>query len=83
MPPRPHLPATRYAAPLTHTFLLHPFPTPPPPHTHTHIQVRVVRQGAEASVSCHDLLVGDVVLLEAGDILPADGLLLPGGSPLR
>lgn len=48
------------------------------------LQVRVIRDGAEAAVSCFDLLVGDVVVVETGDILPADGWLLPGqGGELR
>jgi hypothetical protein len=46
------------------------------------LQVRVVRGGVEATLSCFDLLVGDVLLVEAGDILPADGLLFAGG-PLK
>lgn len=45
---------------------------------HCWLQVRVIRAGAELTVSCFDLLVGDVLLLEAGDILPADGLLIQG-----
>jgi hypothetical protein len=32
------------------------------------------------TLSCFDLLVGDVLLVEAGDILPADGLLYAGGA---
>jgi magnesium-transporting ATPase (P-type) len=43
-------------------------------------QVRVVRCGAELTLSCFELLVGDVLLVEAGDILPADGLLYAGGQ---
>jgi Ca2+-transporting ATPase len=43
-------------------------------------QVRVVRGGAELTLSCFDLLVGDVLLVEAGDILPADGLIFAGGQ---
>jgi hypothetical protein len=43
-------------------------------------QVRVVRGGCELTLSCFDLLVGDVLLVEAGDILPADGLLYAGGQ---
>jgi magnesium-transporting ATPase (P-type) len=39
-----------------------------------------MRRGVEATVSCFDLLVGDVMLVEAGDILPADGLLFAGGQ---
>lgn len=38
----------------------------------------MIRGGSEATVSCFDLLVGDVLLLESGDILPADGLLIQG-----
>lgn len=44
------------------------------------VQVRVMRGGAELTLSCWDLLVGDLLLVEAGDILPADGLLVAGGS---
>ncbi len=38
-------------------------------------QVRVVRDGREALISVMDVVVGDVMLIETGDILPADGLL--------
>ena len=38
---------------------------------------RVVRGGRERAARAEDLVVGDVLLLEAGDILPADALLLP------
>jgi Ca2+-transporting ATPase len=44
--------------------------------------VRVIRNGREAGISTYDLLVGDVLVLATGDILPADGLLLKG-SDLR
>ncbi|WIA29940.1 hypothetical protein OEZ86_000039 [Tetradesmus obliquus] len=44
------------------------------------VPVRVMRGGAELTLSCWDLLVGDLLLVEAGDILPADGLLVAGGS---
>jgi magnesium-transporting ATPase (P-type) len=44
------------------------------------LQVRVIRGGAELTLSCFDLLVGDVLLVEAGDILPADGLIFAGGQ---
>jgi magnesium-transporting ATPase (P-type) len=39
-----------------------------------------VRGGVELTLSCFELLVGDVLLVEAGDILPADGLLYAGGQ---
>lgn len=42
----------------------------------------MIRGGAELAVSCQALLVGDVLLVEGGDILPADGLLFEGG-PLK
>lgn len=44
------------------------------------LQVRVMRGGVEQTLSCFNLLVGDVLLVEAGDILPADGLLFAGGQ---
>ena len=46
------------------------------------VQVRVVRDGVEVQLSCYDLLVGDVMLVETGDILAADGVLL-GGDDIR
>lgn len=42
----------------------------------------MIRGSREASISVFDLLVGDVVLVETGDIVPTDGLLFRGG-PLR
>ncbi|KAI8463798.1 MAG: hypothetical protein J3K34DRAFT_526699 [Monoraphidium minutum] len=47
------------------------------------VPVRVIRGGREVSISAPGLLVGDVLLVEAGDILPADGLLLPGSGELK
>lgn len=44
------------------------------------IPVRVRRDGRETLVSVYDLVVGDVVLVETGDIVPADGLLCEGGE---
>lgn len=32
------------------------------------------------TMSVYDVMVGDVLLLEAGEILPADGVFLKGGS---
>ncbi|KAG1672246.1 hypothetical protein FOA52_002948 [Chlamydomonas sp. UWO 241] len=45
-------------------------------------RARVIRGGTEVALSVFDLLVGDVVLVESGDIVPTDGLLFEGG-PLR
>jgi Ca2+-transporting ATPase len=41
-------------------------------------QVKVVRSGKTVEISIHDLLVGDVMLLEAGDLVPVDGVLIEG-----
>ena len=40
--------------------------------------VNVVRSGKVAHISQYDILVGDLVKLETGDIVPADGILLQG-----
>ena len=42
------------------------------------VPVRVVRNGALASVSRSEIVVDDIVWLEAGDEVPADGLLIRG-----
>jgi len=44
------------------------------------IKVRVVRGGQERTISTYDLLVGDVLLIDTGDILPADGLLFESSN---
>lgn len=41
---------------------------------------RVIRDGKERTVLAKELVVGDIVLLEAGDYVPADGRLLEAGS---
>ena len=41
---------------------------------------KVLRGGAVVQVKSEDLVVGDVVLLEAGDAVPADGRLLESAS---
>ncbi|KAL1981086.1 hypothetical protein VTN96DRAFT_3069 [Rasamsonia emersonii] len=40
--------------------------------------VRVIRSARSQEISIHDLRVGDVVHLEPGDIVPADGVLIQG-----
>lgn len=46
-------------------------------------KVKVVRGGLESEVSIYDLMVGDVVNLNTGDGIPADGLFIAGhGTPL-
>ena len=40
------------------------------------VQITVVRGGQTETVSTHDLVVGDIVMLSTGDILPTDGVIL-------
>lgn len=40
--------------------------------------VRVVRSGKTIEISVFDILVGDVVHLEPGDLIPVDGVLIEG-----
>ncbi|KAM0331671.1 hypothetical protein ACHAQA_003350 [Verticillium albo-atrum] len=40
--------------------------------------VKVIRSGKTMEISVYDLLVGDVVHLEPGDLVPVDGLLIEG-----
>jgi Ca2+-transporting ATPase len=40
------------------------------------VAIKVVRDGHPASVPSRDIVVGDLVLLEAGDALPADGWVI-------
>ena len=45
------------------------------------VEVVVLRNGGEVQrISCKDLVVGDVVKLEAGDKVPADALLVSGSD---
>jgi len=40
--------------------------------------VKVIRQGKQALMSVHDVLVGDILMLEPGEIVPCDGVFLRG-----
>ncbi|KAG7285412.1 hypothetical protein NEMBOFW57_010039 [Staphylotrichum longicolle] len=40
--------------------------------------VKVIRSGRTTEIPVLDVLVGDVVLISAGDIIPADGVLIEG-----
>ncbi|KAL7911913.1 calcium P-type ATPase [Trichoderma velutinum] len=40
--------------------------------------VKVVRSGTTMEVSVYDLMVGDVIHLEPGDLVPVDGVLIEG-----
>lgn len=42
------------------------------------IEIKVIRGGKNTTVLISKLMVGDVVTLEVGDMVPADGLLLEG-----
>jgi Ca2+-transporting ATPase len=41
---------------------------------------RVLRDGADAEVSAEEIVVGDVILLTAGDAVPADGRLIEASA---
>ncbi|KAF4122199.1 P-type Ca2+ transporter type 2C [Geosmithia morbida] len=40
--------------------------------------VKVIRSGKSEMMSVHDILVGDVLHLEPGDLVPVDGILIEG-----
>ncbi|KAH0526601.1 hypothetical protein TsFJ059_009902 [Trichoderma semiorbis] len=40
--------------------------------------IKVVRSGATMELSVYDVMVGDVIHLEPGDMIPADGVLIEG-----
>lgn len=40
--------------------------------------VKVIRSGKTQEISIHDILVGEVLLVEPGDILPVDGIYITG-----
>lgn len=40
--------------------------------------VKVIRSGKSREISIHDVLVGDVMHLEAGDLIPVDGIFISG-----
>lgn len=40
------------------------------------IDITVIRDGQQTTISTKQLVVGDIVLLSTGDILPADGIVL-------
>ncbi|AMD21851.1 HFL005Cp [Eremothecium sinecaudum] len=41
-------------------------------------EIFIIRNGAEHVVSIHDLLVGDLINLQTGDVVPADSVLVKG-----
>ncbi|MCJ1420899.1 hypothetical protein MMC32_007258 [Xylographa parallela] len=40
--------------------------------------VKVIRSGKSREISVHDILVGDVVHIEPGDMIPVDGIFISG-----
>lgn len=38
--------------------------------------IKILRDGMESQISVHDILVGDVVILEPGDLVCADGIVI-------
>lgn len=40
--------------------------------------IKVIRSGKTREISVHDVFVGDVVLLEPGDMVPVDGIFIEG-----
>ncbi|KAL9640635.1 MAG: hypothetical protein Q9204_000624 [Flavoplaca sp. TL-2023a] len=40
--------------------------------------VKVIRSGKSREISVHDILVGDVMHLEPGDLIPVDGIFISG-----
>ncbi|GAB4821345.1 hypothetical protein N2152v2_008391 [Parachlorella kessleri] len=47
---------------------------------HRDVKVRAIRDGRERRMSVFDVLVGDLLLVETGDILPVDGVLVEGSD---
>ncbi|MCJ1479589.1 hypothetical protein MMC13_008275 [Lambiella insularis] len=41
-------------------------------------QIKVIRSGKSREISVHDILVGDVVHIEPGDMIPVDGIFISG-----
>ena len=44
------------------------------------LQVTVLRDAEVQDISIFDLLVGDVMLFETGDIMPADAVIITGNT---
>lgn len=45
----------------------------------SNIKVKVKRNGNLVNISINDIVVGDIVFLESGDLVPADGVIKYGG----
>ncbi|KAN0138924.1 calcium-translocating P-type ATPase [Lactarius tabidus] len=44
--------------------------------------VKVIRDGAERQIAVHEVVVGDVALLEPGEVIPCNGIFLSGHNVL-
>lgn len=42
--------------------------------------LKVIRAGIERQINVHDVVVGDIALLEPGEIIPCDGVFLSGNN---
>ncbi|KAJ5170166.1 uncharacterized protein N7500_002949 [Penicillium coprophilum] len=47
-------------------------------NTRNYREIKVIRSGKSMLISVCDILVGDVVCLEPGDVIPVDGILIEG-----
>ena len=45
-------------------------------------EIQTVRNGEKTQVSIFELVVGDVVILGTGEVIPADGLFIEGYSAI-
>ena len=43
-------------------------------------EAKVLRDGSAVQIPARELVIGDVILLEAGDMIPADGRLIENAS---
>jgi P-type E1-E2 ATPase len=46
------------------------------------MSVHVIREGSVQYIDALDLLVGDILTIQIGDLLPVDGILLEGSELL-
>ena len=49
-------------------------------YIHTHNHTGIIRDGVVSSIDIKKVVVGDILLLNAGDRVPADGVLVEGSD---